>query len=122
VAASLRDDFDPLFIVSVGLVGAETLVLIARRFECPLTSVAKRYTDDRSPTFDIYLPHWVAKYNIPIFATILVLAVLANVFVRLRVRREVKAAGIEPDHPQPINRLMAHDFRSNCPTTRCLLP
>jgi len=83
VAASLRDDFGPLFFVSVGLVGAETLVLIARRFECPLTSVAKRYTDARSPTFDIYLPHWVANYNIPTFATILVLAVLVNVFVRL---------------------------------------
>jgi hypothetical protein len=83
VAASLRDDFGPLFFVSVGLVGAETLVLTARRFTCPLTSVAERYTDDRSPTFDIYLPHWIAKYNIRIFATILVLAVLANVFVRL---------------------------------------
>jgi CheY-like chemotaxis protein len=23
-------------------------------------------------------------------------------------------AGIEPDHPQLTNRLMAHDFRSNC--------
>ncbi len=34
----------------------------------------------------------------------------------------VEAAGIEPDHPQSTNWLMAHDFRSNCLTTRCLLP
>jgi hypothetical protein len=34
----------------------------------------------------------------------------------------VEAAGIEPDPGQSTNRLMAHDFRSNCPTTRCLLP
>jgi hypothetical protein len=34
----------------------------------------------------------------------------------------VEAAGVEPDHPQPVIWLMARDFRSNCLTTRCLLP
>jgi len=34
----------------------------------------------------------------------------------------VEAAGIELDPGESTNWLMAHDFRSNCLTTRCLLP
>jgi hypothetical protein len=83
LTASLSDDFDAWFFVSVGLIGGEVLVLVARRFTCPLTTIAERYTDDRSPTFDIYLPRWVAKHNIRIFTAIFVLGLLANLLVRL---------------------------------------
>lgn len=83
LAASLGNHFDVLFFVSAALIGGEVLVLVARRFTCPLTSIAERYTDDRSPTFDIYLPRWVAKHNIRIFTAIFIFGLLANLLVRL---------------------------------------
>jgi hypothetical protein len=49
------------------IVLAEVLVLALNKWRCPLTAVAARYTDDRRPNFDIYLPEWVAKYNKQIF-------------------------------------------------------
>ncbi len=42
------------------LVLVEVAVLLANRMRCPLTGVAARYTKDRSPNFDIYLPVWLA--------------------------------------------------------------
>ena len=45
----------------------EVIILVANHLQCPLTAVAARYTEDRSPNFDIYLPAWVARYNKVIF-------------------------------------------------------
>jgi len=52
------------------LVLAEGLVLAANRGRCPLTDLAARYTSDRSPAFDIYLPLWLARWNKAIFGTL----------------------------------------------------
>jgi hypothetical protein len=40
---------------------------------CPLTDVARRYTDERTDNFDIYLPLWLARYNKAIFGTLFLL-------------------------------------------------
>jgi hypothetical protein len=37
---------------------------------CPLTDLAARYTVDRNPNFDIYLPNWLAEHNKQIFGTL----------------------------------------------------
>jgi len=34
---------------------------------CPLTDLAARYTADRSPNFDAYVPVWLARNNRAIF-------------------------------------------------------
>ncbi len=80
---SLIHRFDTAFFVSIALISAEVLVLLVSRFKCPLTSLAERYTKDRQPEFDIYLPRWVAKHNIRIFTTIFVLGVLGNLLSRV---------------------------------------
>lgn len=82
--ASLVDRIDGWFFACIGLIVAEVAVLVARRFKCPLTSVAERYTDARDPAFDIYLPSWVAKHNVRIFSVVFVVSIVANVVVRLR--------------------------------------
>ena len=56
-----------LGVVLVGLVSVECLVLAWNHMRCPLTDWAARYTDDRRPNFDIYLPEWLARYNKWIF-------------------------------------------------------
>jgi hypothetical protein len=45
----------------------EVLILVVNRLQCPLTTLAARYTVDRSANFDIYLPRWLAQYNKVIF-------------------------------------------------------
>lgn len=61
--------------VALGLVAVvfiEVLVLVFNRWSCPLTGVAARYTDDRQPNFDIYLPRWLAQYNKQVFGALYV--------------------------------------------------
>lgn len=48
----------------------ECVVLAANRGRCPLTGVAARYSEDRQPNFDIYLPIWLARYNKWIFGAL----------------------------------------------------
>lgn len=48
----------------------EIAVLLVNRMACPLTGVAARYTDDRRANFDIYLPEWLARYNMQVFGTL----------------------------------------------------
>jgi hypothetical protein len=55
------------------LVLAECGVLVANRGRCPLTDVAERYTADRTPNSDIYLPKWLAEHNKTLFGTFFVL-------------------------------------------------
>ena len=59
-----------------GMVLVEVLVLAFNRLRCPLTDVAARYTPDRRPNFDIYLPEWLARWNKEIFGTLYLLGVL----------------------------------------------
>jgi hypothetical protein len=73
--ASLRDEHR-LALYLAGVVAAEVGVLILMGWRCPLTYVAARYTKERHPSFDIYLPEWLARYNKEIFGTLYVAALL----------------------------------------------
>jgi polyferredoxin len=54
----------------IGIVAVEVVVVVVNGWRCPLTAVAARYTDDRRPNFDIYLPEWLARYNKEIFGSL----------------------------------------------------
>lgn len=45
-------------------------VLLLNGWRCPLTDWAARYTADREPNFDIYLPKWLARHNKTIFGAL----------------------------------------------------
>jgi len=64
-----------------GIVLVEILVLVFNGWQCPLSGVAARHTDDRRDNFDIYLPAWLARHNKIIFGS---LFVAGEVFVILR--------------------------------------
>jgi len=55
-----------------GVVLVEILVLALNGWQCPLTGLAARYTDDRSENFDIYVPAWLARHNKLIFGSLFV--------------------------------------------------
>jgi hypothetical protein len=54
------------------LVLMECAVLGANRGRCPLTDLAARFTANRSESFDIYLPNWLARNNKPLFGSLFV--------------------------------------------------
>ena len=58
--------------LSIGIVIIEVLVLVPNGWQCPLTSLAARHTDDRRDNFDIYLPEWLARHNKLIFGALYV--------------------------------------------------
>jgi len=57
------------------VVMVEVLVLAFNRMQCPLTPMAGRFTADRRPNFDIYLPEWLARWNKEIFGPLYLLGV-----------------------------------------------
>lgn len=62
--------------ICIGLVLVEGLVLLVFNKFCPLTLVARKYSDSEKDNFDIFLPNWLAKHNKLIFTTIYVFALL----------------------------------------------
>lgn len=67
--------------MAIGLILFEGLVLLLFKWTCPLTVVARRYSDSPKDNFDIYLPNWLARYNKLIFTSIYVVG-LVLVLVR----------------------------------------
>lgn len=70
------DRIDVWVWVCVGLIVGEGLVLILFKYSCPLTVLARRYSNSEKHNFDIYLPEWLAKYNKHIYTSIFIVALL----------------------------------------------
>ena len=73
----------PVALLFIGIVAVEVVVIVVNGWRCPLTPVAARYTDDRRPNFDIYLPEWLARYNKEIFGSLFGAGVLLTVVLWL---------------------------------------
>ena len=76
VYVGLTGQFPPLLYISISLVILELIVLLANRGECPLRHVAAQLTEDRYDGFDIYVPGWFVRYNVPICGTIFTLGLI----------------------------------------------
>lgn len=66
--------------ICIGLVVLEGLVLLLFKMFCPLTVIARKYSDSTKANFDIYLPNWLAKYNKLIYTSIFCVAVLILIY------------------------------------------
>ncbi len=72
----LSGQVSTLTYASLGLVGLEVITLLINRMTCPLTPLARRYSDSSKANFDIYLPEWLARWNKEIFGVLLVVGVI----------------------------------------------
>lgn len=61
---------------AAGIIVAEGLVLLLFKGSCPLTVMARRYSDSARHNFDIFLPEWLAQYNKLIFTTLFVIGLV----------------------------------------------
>jgi hypothetical protein len=78
--AVIVNKIDWLVWIGLGLFLLEGIVLLAFRNMCPLTVIARRYSDSAKNNFDIYLPEWLAKYNKPIYTSLLGLIIIVLIF------------------------------------------
>lgn len=73
--AGITNTIDKWVWVCVGLVVTEGMVLVAFNWTCPLTLMARTYSDATTDNFDIYLPNWLARYTKLIYTTLFSLAI-----------------------------------------------
>lgn len=76
--AALVGHFRAVWFIT-GLVALEGIALGLSGGRCPLTSIAERLTPERGPTIDIYLPRFIARWNLFLFTPLLVLGEVISV-------------------------------------------
>jgi hypothetical protein len=74
--AAIINKIDKWIWICLGLVLLEGLVLLLFKNICPITLVARKFSQSQKDNFDIYLPNWLAKYNKKIYTVIVLIAVI----------------------------------------------
>lgn len=62
--------------IAIAMIVGEGFVLLMFKWACPLTVIARKYSDSDKDNFDIFLPNWLARHNKTIFTTIFVAGVI----------------------------------------------
>lgn len=69
--------------IAIATIVGEGIILLIFKWKCPLTVVARRYSDSQKDNFDIFLPEWLARQNKTIFTIIFLTGVLLVVYRKL---------------------------------------
>jgi hypothetical protein len=80
--AAIVNKLDYWLWIGYGLFILEGIILVAFKYFCPLTIIARKYSASTKANFDIYLPLWLAKYNKQIYTSLLVV-IIAITFYQL---------------------------------------
>ena len=81
--AVLSNKIDKWIWIGFAFILGEALVLIIFNRFCPITLIARKYSNSTKDNFDIFLPNWLAKYNKLIYS-IIVLIIIGILIYRLR--------------------------------------
>ena len=84
VYAVLTGKIDFWLWVCYGLILLEGLTLALCRLYCPITLIARKYSDSTKHNFDIYLPEWLAKYNKQIYTSIVACTTIVLIYKLLQ--------------------------------------
>jgi hypothetical protein len=82
--AVLTNKLDIWLWIGYGLFVLEGITLLLFKFFCPLTIIARKYSNSTKENFDIYLPNWLAKYNKTIYTSILVVIIILTIYQLLK--------------------------------------
>jgi hypothetical protein len=66
--------------IGIGLIILEGIVLLSFKKVCPLTIMARKYSESTKDNFDIYLPNWLARHNKFIYTTFFIIIVCGIVY------------------------------------------
>jgi hypothetical protein len=78
--AVIANKIDKWVWICIGLVVAEGIVLSIFKMFCPLTIMARKYSDSTKDNFDIFLPNWLAKHNKLIYTSIFCIAIIILIY------------------------------------------
>jgi len=67
--------------ICVSLVFLEIIILMLFKRMCPVTLIARKYSDSSKDNFDIYLPEWLSKNNKLIYSIIFLIAVIILIYL-----------------------------------------
>ena len=82
--AVIANRIDKWLWIGYGLFVLEGLALLLFKIFCPLTVLARKYSDSSRDNFDIFLPNWLAKYTKLIYTSILVVIIILTVYQLLK--------------------------------------
>lgn len=68
--AAISKTYDRYLVIALSAVFIEGVALLLNHFQCPLTSLAKKYGDEKGSVADIFLPAWCAR-NIFLISAVL---------------------------------------------------
>jgi len=77
--AAIANKLDMWLWIGFTLVLLEGLTLLIFKFFCPLTIMARKYSDSTRDNFDIYLPNWLAKNTKLIYTSIVVFIAILTI-------------------------------------------
>ncbi len=80
VYSGVTDNITTYTWIGIALIIGEGLVLMLFKMSCPLTVVARNYSDSKKDNFDIFLPNWLAKHNKLIFTSIFVVGLIIVIY------------------------------------------
>jgi uncharacterized membrane protein YhaH (DUF805 family) len=78
--AVVTNRIDQWLWIGYGFFILEGIILLIFKFFCPLTLLARRYSDSGKANFDIYLPEWLAKNNKLIYLSLLFVIFLITIY------------------------------------------
>jgi hypothetical protein len=78
--AVIINKIDKFIWIGIALIILEGIVLLIFNKMCPLTVIARKYSDSTKDNFDIYLPNWLAKWNKLIYTTLFLLIVFGLIY------------------------------------------
>lgn len=74
--AVISNKIDKWVWIGISLILLEGIVLLIFKKHCPLTVLARKYSDSPKDNFDIFLPNWLARYNKLIYTSFFVVILL----------------------------------------------
>jgi hypothetical protein len=74
--AAITNKIDNRVWICIGLILLEGLVLLIFNKLCPITLIARKYSDSNKDNFDIFLPNWLARYNKLIYTSLFIIVLI----------------------------------------------
>ena len=78
--AVIANKIDKWIWICIGSIALEGIILIIFKKVCPVTLIARKYSNSQKDNFDIYLPNWLARYNKEIYSIIVLIAIVILVY------------------------------------------
>ena len=78
--AVIAGKIDKWIWIGLGVFLLEAIVLLIFKMKCPLTIIARRYSNSDKHNFDIYIPNWLAKHNKAVYFSILVIIIIILIY------------------------------------------